>query len=100
MKDDMKLYLIHCGYYDNEIGAGIFESHTNFFVVACSPQEARHKAKEKSYFRNKKMHIDGIQEIKVVDGYKIVLEYDLTLENLDQIESIQFRDLAPKNNQP
>ena len=29
----MKLFLVHTGYYDNDISNGFYESHTNYFVV-------------------------------------------------------------------
>ncbi len=69
----MKLYLAHCGYYDNT-GYGIYESHTNFFVVAEDEKKAKAKAKNLPAFIDKKMHIDGLQEIDVVDGYQVQLK--------------------------
>ena len=30
----MKLFMVHVGFYDEEVGEGIYESHMNFFV-AC-----------------------------------------------------------------
>ena len=67
----MKLYLIHTGYYDQSVGDGFFEQHTNIFVVAENVYCAREKVKENIEFIDKKMHIDGIKEIENVDGYVI-----------------------------
>ena len=30
----MKLYLVHAGFYDDNVSSGFYESHTNYFVVA------------------------------------------------------------------
>lgn len=68
----MKLYLAHVGFYDPELG--IYELHTNFFVVAEDPKAAKEAVKNKEIFIRKKMHIDGIEEITCVDGYRIDLE--------------------------
>jgi len=70
----MKLYLIHTGFYDPELMGGLYEQHTNYFVVASNIQEAKKKAKKNIVYNKKKMHVDGIQEINVVDGYRIKLE--------------------------
>ena len=71
----MKLFQIHTGFYDPEdISKGFYEGHTNFFVCAKDISSARKIVKEKKVFKKYKMHIDGIQEIRNVDGYKIILE--------------------------
>ena len=72
----MKLYLIHAGFYDSELMGGLYEQHTNYFVVAENIHEAKQKAQNNMVYSKKKMHIDGIQEINVVDGYQIKLEAD------------------------
>ena len=41
---NMKLYLVHCGFYDKDICDGLYESHVNFFVSADHFEEARQKA--------------------------------------------------------
>ena len=69
----MKLYLIHLGYYDQN-GDGFYEQHTNILIVAKNIYDAKIKIKEHNDFLEKKMHIDGIKEIKTVDGYKISLK--------------------------
>ena len=74
----MKLYLIHVGFYDPDIMDGLYEQHSNYFVVAENIKAAKNEAKNKSVYKMKKMHIDGIQEINIVDGYRIKLETDST----------------------
>ena len=69
----MKLYLIHVGFYDTEIMDGLYEQHTNYFVVAKNVMDAKVKAKQNSIYKKKKMHIDGIQELNIIDGYHIKL---------------------------
>lgn len=92
----MNLYLVHCGFYDQELGGGIYECHTNFFVAAISFEEARTKAKLIPEFKSKRMHVDGLQHIDVVGGYKVCLEVDATLEASNRIHNFTHRDLAPK----
>ena len=70
----MKLFLVHAGFYDENVSGGFYESHTNYFIVAEDVKKAKKKAKEIHEYKKKKMHIDGIREIDSVDGYKIVLE--------------------------
>lgn len=70
----MKLYIVHVGYYDQETGYGMYESHSNFFVVAEDERSAKKLTLSKPMFQKKKMHIDGIHEISVVDGYEIILK--------------------------
>ena len=69
----MKLFMVHVGFYDEEVGEGIYESHINFFVAAGNPKSAKKKIMSMDQFRNKKMHIDGIKEINNVDGYEVHL---------------------------
>lgn len=90
----MKLFLIHCGFYDAELG-GLYESHTNFFVTAAGFDEARLKAKEIPQFRDKRMHVDGLQEVAAVDGFRIQLNEDKGLDGASVILSHKHRDLAP-----
>ncbi len=80
----MKLYLVHAGFYDDNVSSGFYESHTNYFVVASDVKEAKAKAKVIPEYKSKKMHIDGIKEIDVVDGYKISLhEHGDSIEDKD-----------------
>jgi hypothetical protein len=93
----MKLYLVHCGFYDSEVCDGLYESHVNFFVAAESFEEARAKAKLIPEFQSKRMHVDGLQEIQAVNGFRIHLEQDAGLENQTRILNFKHRDLAPKS---
>ena len=69
----MKLFQVHTGFYDPNISDGFYEGHTNIFVCAKDEEDARKIVKEKTEYKMLKMHIDGIQEISVVDGYKVEL---------------------------
>jgi len=71
----MKLFLVHTGYYDNNISNGFYESHTNYFVVAEDIKKAKTKIKGNDEFKHKKMHIDGILEIQNIGDYSIKLEH-------------------------
>ena len=93
----MNLYLVHCGYYDADLGDGIYENHINFFVTAESFEHARTKAKLLPQFKDKRMHVDGLQEIQSVDGFRIKLEEDLSLGGQTLLANHRHRDLAPKN---
>ena len=71
----MKLYQIHTGFYDpKDVSKGFYEGHTNFFVCAKDKSGARKKVKAKKEFKTFKMHIDGIQEITLVDNYAVKLK--------------------------
>ena len=72
----MKMYLVHAGYYNPDIMGGLYEQHTNYFVVAKNLSNAKKKAQQNSAFKKNKMHIDGIQELNAVDGYRIKLVKD------------------------
>ena len=69
----MKLYLIHVGFYDSNLMEGLYEQHANYFVVAKNVVDAKKKARQNSIYKKKKMHIDGIQELNIIDGYRINL---------------------------
>ena len=92
----MKLFLVHCGFYDSEVCDGLYESHVNFFVAATSFDEARIKAKEIPEFKAKKMHVDGLQEVQTVQGCMIELKPIAELNGQTKIVSHKHRDLAPK----
>ncbi len=83
----MFLFLVHCGFP----GDGIFEAHTNFFVVAEDTKEAWAKAKERPDFKEKRMHIDGLLKVEVADEHLVLLEPVSGLK--DKITSYGFRDL-------
>lgn len=92
----MNLYLVHCGFYDADLCDGLYEGHVNFFLAAQSFEEARAKAKEIPEFKAKRMHVDGLQEIQAVDGYKLSLQSDSSLEGKSRIVNVKHRDLATK----
>ena len=90
----MKLYLIHTGFYDPNIMDGLYEHHTNYFVVAENVNSAKKQARQNPIYKKKKMHIDGIQELRVVDGYSIKLVEDDSKDNTviysyDEIKNIK-----------
>lgn len=68
----MKLFIVHVGYYDYEIG--MYELHSQFLIAAENASQAKHATINKPVFKTKNMHIDGIQEINDVDGYSITLK--------------------------
>lgn len=94
----MKLFLVHCGFYDKDLCDGVYESHVNFFVAADSFETARAKAKQLPAVQAKRMHVDGLQEITAVDGYHVHLQEDVALKGQTHITSSQHRELAPKAN--
>ena len=93
----MKLFLAHCGFYDNDVCDGIYESHVNFFVIAEDFENARLKAKSLPTFQNKRMHLDGLQALEAVQGFEISLAHNETLQGEDRITNFKHRELAPKN---
>ena len=70
--------MVHVGFYDAEVGEGLYESHMNFFIAASNAKSEKKKAFNMEQFKAKKMHIDGIKEISDVEGYKVVLEKSST----------------------
>lgn len=72
----MNLYLAHCGYYDKDIADGINEFHVNLHVAADSLEKAKQNVRLNSLFMDKKMHIDGLQEVRKVSGFRIELVND------------------------
>lgn len=91
----IKLYLVHCGFYDKKIGNNIFEFHTNLFIAASSFEDAKLKIKTDPMFKKKKMHIDGIVEINEVSGYKIALKKSGT-KNKNNFNFFDFKSLRAK----
>ena len=77
----MKLFLIHVGFYDPEVMEGLYEQHSNYFVVAQNIKEAKQKAQLNPIYKRKKMHIDGIQELNIVDGFRINLIPEINKNN-------------------
>ena len=50
----MKLYLVHAGFYDDNVSSGFYESHTNYFVVADNVKSAKLKARSIKEYRDKR----------------------------------------------
>lgn len=89
----MKLFIVHAGYYDSEIG--IYELHTNFLVAAANVSDVKRVVKEKDIFRKKNMHIDAVQEIEIVDGYRVTLIEDQgNVTKLINYDYTQMKQLA------
>jgi hypothetical protein len=96
----MKLFLVHCGYYDSEVLDGNYESHVNFFVAASDFDDARARVKLLPDFVRKRMHVDGLQEVQAVSGYRLALQEDSALQGATVLLSNKHRDLAPKKPAP
>lgn len=94
----MKLYLIHCGFYDPQVAEGIYESHVNYFVAAESFASARERAKLIPEFKAKRMHIDGLQEIAAVSGFAVTLNQSVELKDATIIKAEKHRELATRLN--
>ena len=92
----MKLFLVHCGFYDPEVCDGLYEGHVNYFVAAESFDDARAKAKLIPEFVAKRMHVDGLQEVEAVGGYRVQLDEVADLRGETVIRNHRHRDLAPK----
>ncbi len=90
----MKLYMVHCGYYEDDAFGGLYEDHRNVFVAAESFEDARRKAKELPEFRAKKMHVDGIQEISAISGFSVSLNWDESLQGKTKLLNLKHRELA------
>ena len=92
----MKLYLIHTGYYDNSVGEGFYEQHTNILIVAKNAYSAREKVKKNKDYIEKKMHIDGIKEIENINGYDLKLKKTTKKEKINSFNHYQVRFLKSK----
>ena len=73
IKNSMKLFMVHVGFYDRSIGEGLYETHVNYFIAAENAKEAKTKTLSLEEFQAKSMHIDGIKEISNVQGYEVIL---------------------------
>ena len=88
----MKLFSIHCGFYDEEISEGIYEFHVNLPVVAENIEQAKAEVRLNPVFKMKKMHVDGIQEITRVGGYELILKENRNSETTTKITNHLHRD--------
>jgi hypothetical protein len=89
----MKLFLVHCGFYDMELCEGIYESHVNLFVVASNFEDAKIRVRENLEFKERKMHVDGLQEVALVSGFNIDLIPNPSYPNETKLISNRHRDL-------
>lgn len=89
----MKLYLVHCGFYDPELGDGVYESHVNLFVAAADFEDAKKRVRLDSTFQGKKMHVDGLQEVQVVQGHDVSLIARGDGDDITLVRSNRHRDL-------
>jgi hypothetical protein len=68
----------------------------NLFVAADSLEDARVKVKLEPEFQRKRMHVDGLQEIQAVQGFRVDLVPEAGFEGKTVVLSNRHRDLAPK----
>ncbi len=96
----MKLFLVHCGFYDTSVCDGLYEGHANYFLVAEDAESARLKAKSMEEYKTRRMHIDGLQEISVVDGFEITLSQNPALAGQTIVINTKHRELSTKPASP
>ena len=87
----MKLYLVHCGFYDKTIAHGLYESHTNYFVVGEDFAQAKANVKQLTEYKQRKMHIDGIQEVEAVAGFEVSLKQSPKLAGASIVHNQTYR---------
>lgn len=73
----MNLYLVQCGFYPIIPSLPVpikNESHVHLLTCAESPEEAIKNIRKHELFKNKEFHahIDSMQLVHSVDGYKII----------------------------
>lgn len=81
----MKLFIVHCGFADKSVSNGVYESHTNFFVVAEDFAGAKAAARALPEYKRLGMHIDSLQEIEAVEGYELSLKKNKKLDGQTRI---------------
>jgi len=61
------------------VAGGSSECHANYFVVAESFAGAKARAKALPEFKSRRMHVDSLTRVDVVDGHavRLALEGDL-----------------------
>lgn len=91
----MKFFIMHCGFYDNSDAAAIFENHANFYLAAEDHEDAKAKMKAHPKFKSMSMHIDGIQEIIAVDGFRVSLKEDKKLSGKTHVSNMKYGSRAP-----
>ena len=61
----------------------------SIFVVATDFKTAKAKAKKLPEYIDKKMHVDGIQEITAIDGFRLSLTPDEALGGSSIVEGLR-----------
>jgi len=91
----MNLFLVHTGFYDESNSDGFYEQHSNIFVVAKNVFEAKKHVKKNNDFIDKNMHIDGIKQINIIDGYEITPVKSNKQKHIDTFTHRQVKLLKP-----
>jgi hypothetical protein len=71
----MRLYLAQCGSYPAYPGGAPHETHLHILIAAENPEDAVRKVRRHEIYRTRELHahVDGLQEIREVDGYSVLL---------------------------
>ena len=77
----MKLFMVHVGFYDEEIGEGIYESHVNFFVAAGNAKSAKKKTFQMEKFKNKKCILMVLKRFLVLMDMRCLLSKIINTRN-------------------
>jgi hypothetical protein len=91
---NFRLFVVHCGFYDASLLDGVYESHVNFIIPAESFEDARAKVRLEPDFQSKRMHVDGLQLVDALKGYRVTLAHEPALDGRSIITSSRHRDLA------
>jgi hypothetical protein len=91
----MNLFILHCGFYDATDAVALFENHANFYIVAEDFVDAKAQMKAHPTFRSKRMHIDGIQKVLAINGYRIELRKDEGLDGKTVLENLKYGSRSP-----
>jgi hypothetical protein len=92
--EGLRLYLVHCGFYDSDLCDGIYEGHANLFVAAKDFDDAKVRARLDPSFQKRRMHVDGVVEIETVQGCHVHLIPRDGQEGQTRLRSSRHRDLA------
>ena len=73
---DEKYTGVEPDFYEGETTRDKIMQGLNYYAYHKNVKDAKKKAKQNSIYKKKKMHIDGIQEVNNIDGYRINLTWD------------------------
>ena len=95
----MKLFLIHVGFYDPEIMEGLYEQHSNYFVVAQNIKEAKKKAADIKAAKEEYSSLDHIltphhEKLSEEEIDYVIKKYNL---NKAKLPAISLSDPAVKS---